>query len=169
MSHLYLCTRNATFTFWAKIECPGSFPPTMPCTSGVRFMRKCWAVPLTVWGVSKVGEGGRQADGDREYRGTTQESGAAPSGTLTPDNMGGPGWAGHSSALYGQSAGCNAASYRWDTTATNKHQKVFYFIWRPIKSISKLKYNHKRSWFTINNWIAVLTVHDLYLLIYYYS
>lgn len=41
-------------------------------------------------------------------RGTTQESGA-----LTPDDRGGPGWAGHSSALEGRSAGCSVSSYRW--------------------------------------------------------
>lgn len=39
LCHTCICVqpRNTTFTFWAKIECPGSFPPTMPCTSGVRF------------------------------------------------------------------------------------------------------------------------------------
>lgn len=100
------------FILELKIECPGSFPPTMPCTSGVRFTEEVLCRgPESLRGE----EGGRQADGDREYRRTTQES-----GTLTPDNMGGPGWAGHSSALKGQSAGCNVSSYRRHTTAANK-------------------------------------------------
>lgn len=87
-------------------------------TSGVRFTEE---VLGRAPGGLRGERGGRQADGDREYRGTTQESGAAPSGTLTPDNMGGPGWAGHSSALKGQSAGCNVSSYRRDTTTANNH------------------------------------------------
>ena len=83
-------------TFRARIECPGSFPPTMPCTSRVRFTE---VVLGHAPGGLRGEEGGRQADGDREYRGTTQESGAAPSSVLTPDNKGGPGWAGQGSAL----------------------------------------------------------------------
>ncbi|KAK5872604.1 hypothetical protein PBY51_013288 [Eleginops maclovinus] len=70
--------------------------------------------------------GGRQADGDREYRGTTQEPGAAPSSTLTPDNMGGPGRAG--SALRGRSAASNESNYRRETTAADKA-----LLWRSIK------------------------------------
>lgn len=81
----------------------------MPCTSGVRFTEE---VLGRAPGSLRDEEGGRQADGDREYRGTTKESGAAPSGTLTPDNMEGPGWAGPGSALKGQSAGCDVSSYR---------------------------------------------------------
>lgn len=59
------------FHFRAKIECPGSFPPTMPCTSGVGFTEE---VLGRAPGGLRGEEGGRQADGDREYRGTTQES-----------------------------------------------------------------------------------------------
>lgn len=57
------------FYFRAKLECPGSFPPTMPCTSGVRFTEEVLDHgPESLRGE----EGGRtQADGDREYRGTT--------------------------------------------------------------------------------------------------
>lgn len=70
----------------AKIECPGSFPPTMPCTSRVRF---------TEGGLDRAPgrlrgeEGGRQADGDREYMGTTQESGAEPWHLTTEEDLGG--------------------------------------------------------------------------------
>lgn len=46
-------------------------------------LRKCWAPdPESL----RAEEGGRQADGDRDYRGTTRES-----GTLTADHLGRPG------------------------------------------------------------------------------
>lgn len=69
----------------AKIECPGSFPPTMPCRSKVSVIEE---VLGHVPGSPRGEEGGRQADGDKENRGTTQEPGAALSRTFTPDNEG---------------------------------------------------------------------------------
>lgn len=68
-------------------------------------------------------EGGRQADGDREYRGTTQES-----DTLTPDDKGGPGWAGHSSALKGQSAGCDVSRYTVDGILLTNHKRFLFTL-----------------------------------------
>lgn len=61
--------------FRTRIECPGSFPPTMPCTSRVRFTEE--VLGHTPGGL-RGEEGGKQADEDKEYRETTQESGAAP-------------------------------------------------------------------------------------------
>lgn len=65
------CTSREKWLFYfrAKLECPGSFPPTMPCTSRVKFTEEV----LDHGPESLRGEdvGRTQADGDREYRGTT--------------------------------------------------------------------------------------------------
>lgn len=70
--------------------------------------------------------GGRQADGDMGVQG--EDTGlqvAAPSGTLTPDDRGGPGWAGHSSAQWGQSAGCDASSKRYLILYEHQYRKMW--------------------------------------------
>lgn len=84
----------------------------MPCTSGSGLLEGLAGRAAGSLRGERGGKGGRQADGDREHRGMTRESGAAPGGTLTPDNMGGH--------LGGQDTAqaCRGADSTWEGSAT---------------------------------------------------
>lgn len=87
-----------------RIECPGSFAPTMPCTSGGQVsLRKCRAAALTVWGVRQEGEG--ETSRWRQVGRGVMTQAQAP---WHPATGGGPWWAGHSTTLGGW-----PASHRW--------------------------------------------------------